>query len=389
MALLDMARNKGVYLEVAHMNYHHRDSADRDEKIVRNYCRKNGISFHKSDFKEENYKGNFQDNARKARYEFFNRLCNKFQLDEVLIGHNLDDFIETYLMQKQKNIGVSYYGIKERNEIYNVKVYRPLLNTEKNQLEKYCLKNNIIYGVDESNLSDQYTRNRIRHSKVEKMSLEEKKDLYRQIIDLNKENERRIKEAEKYLKGTVFDVDYFCKTPDLQIFLHHHFPEKSSKTIQEMIRQLKESNNCVFEGKDLLLVKEYGKISKTLPVKEYEYIYDSPKEIEYKNYGVFRLSDKGNSFEGATLSKDDFPLTVRNYRPHDRIEMTYGKKGINRYFIDKKIPYYQRRMWPIVLNRCQNIILAPGIGCDVKHYSKKHNFFVIKLKNTGGHCNAD
>ncbi|MBP5279662.1 MAG: tRNA(Ile)-lysidine synthetase, partial [Erysipelotrichaceae bacterium] len=64
MALLDMCLKQDVYLEVAHMNYHHRDTADRDEKIVRNYCRKNKIKFHKADYNDDQRKGNFQNNAR-------------------------------------------------------------------------------------------------------------------------------------------------------------------------------------------------------------------------------------------------------------------------------------------------------------------------------------
>ena len=379
MALLDMARNKGVYLEVAHMNYHYRDSADRDERIVRKYCRINKIRFHKCDFSKDVGKGNFQDNARKARYVFFNKMCKKYDLDEVLVGHNLDDFIETYLMQKEKNLGVLYYGIKERNMIFDVKVFRPLLKVQKKDLEKYCLKNNIEYGIDETNLSDEYTRNRIRHEKVEKMSLNEKKKLYEEIIALNKESERKIKEAERHLKGNLFDVEYFLKTPDLEKYMHLHFPERSSKTIKEMIRQLAEARSCIMQGKDLLLVKEYGRISKNDPVKDYEYIFRKPVDIRYGKYDFFRISHQGSSFEGVTLYEEDFPITIRNFRPGDFIEMKFGKKGLNRYFIDNKINYFERKMWPVVLNSCQNIILVPGAGCDVKHYSKNHNFFVIKL----------
>ena len=385
MALLDMSRRKGVYLEVAHMNYHHRDTALRDEKIVRRYCRKHDIRFYKADFHEEEYKGNFQDNARKARYAFFKNICSNNDLNEVLIGHNLDDFIETYLMQKKKNLGVSYYGIKERNNVFDVEVYRPLLNIEKKKLEQYCIDNDIEYGIDESNLSDDYTRNRIRHDQVEKMSFKEKKDLYSKINDLNKDIENRIKKSEKYLKADLFDVAYFLNAPDLKLYLHRHFPERSDKTIEEMIRQFKEGKNCVFEGKDILLVKEYDQIRKSDPVYEYEYVFRKFKDLECKNYGIFKIAEKGNGFEGTTLSEEDFPLTRRNYKPHDKIDMSYGSKGINRYFIDNKIGYYDRKMWPVVLNKCQKIVMVPGIGCDRDHYSKKHNFFVIKLKNTGGH----
>ena len=43
MALLDMCKKQGYSLVVAHMNYQKRDSALRDEEIVRKYCEENGI----------------------------------------------------------------------------------------------------------------------------------------------------------------------------------------------------------------------------------------------------------------------------------------------------------------------------------------------------------
>ena len=47
LALLDMLRNKNEYeLIVAHVNYHYRDSSDRDEKIVRKYCDEKNISIY-------------------------------------------------------------------------------------------------------------------------------------------------------------------------------------------------------------------------------------------------------------------------------------------------------------------------------------------------------
>lgn len=71
---------------------------------------------------------------------------------------------------------MDYYGLSKKNCIYNVKVIRPLLNKSKKQLIKYCDNNKIVYGIDESNLNNDYERNRIRHQEVEKLSLEQKKN---------------------------------------------------------------------------------------------------------------------------------------------------------------------------------------------------------------------
>ena len=52
MALLDMSKDRyEVY--AAHVNYHKRETANRDEEIVRDYCLLNGIPFLKTDYKDD------------------------------------------------------------------------------------------------------------------------------------------------------------------------------------------------------------------------------------------------------------------------------------------------------------------------------------------------
>ena len=50
------------------------------------------------------------------------------------MAHQKDDLIETYLMQKERKLGVSYYGLRQSNTIKGVKVFRPLLSYTKKDL---------------------------------------------------------------------------------------------------------------------------------------------------------------------------------------------------------------------------------------------------------------
>ena len=59
MALLDMFKDK-YELYVCHINYHKRESAKRDELIVRRYCKKNRIKCFVYDYIDSDG-GNFQD----------------------------------------------------------------------------------------------------------------------------------------------------------------------------------------------------------------------------------------------------------------------------------------------------------------------------------------
>ena len=53
-------------------------------------------------------------------------------------------------------------------------VVRPLLNYTKKELEDYCVENELIFGVDETNFDLSYSRNKIRHEIVANMSNDEK-----------------------------------------------------------------------------------------------------------------------------------------------------------------------------------------------------------------------
>ena len=375
MALLDMYKDK-YELYCCHINYHKRESAKRDEDIVKNYCKKHNIPFIKYDYVDDK-KGNFQDLARVFRYKCFKECVKKYNLSGVLVGHHLDDLLETYLLQRERNSVVTYFGLKSPSIIMGVKIVRPLLKYTKQELEDYCKKHNIIYGIDESNLTDHYKRNQIRHSKIEKMSKKEKQELLKEIKYLNYVQAEENKAIEGFIKNKDrFDYAEFMACPYLKRLIRKLTKEDlADKYLDEIIKALKSKKNIELKIGNKYLYKEYGYIEvKDVPVN-YEYVINS---IEYKKYPYFKLSKKGTSFEGVTIKDEDFPLTIRNVKDGDAISMRYGTKKISRFFIDKKIPTSERKMWPIMLNKNGTAILVPEIGCNKDHYSQNHNLYMIK-----------
>lgn len=377
MALLDIYHSKGYYLEVAHVNHHKRETAIRDERIVRNYCKKNNIKFHKYDLDNSKCKSNFQEFSRIERYKYFKRICKRNRLDGVLLGHQEDDVLETYLMQKNKNIEVNEFGLASFNVLYGVNVYRPLLNKSKASLQKYCDNNHIEYGIDETNLQDHYERNKVRHSLVEKLNSIQRKELLKEIKEKNKQLKLKRNTTKKFLKKQKFLSKDFLSFTYLDEALRFIFKENiSTKMIDEIIRQLNNLDSFLMERNSIVLVKEYGFISYFKKPSEYLYTFRSIKEFKCDSFKITRKdSDKRN---GCYVYKEDFPITIRNVRAGDKIKLRYGTKKLNRYFIDNKIDYYERVTYPIVLNNKGVAILVPGIGCDVDHYQDIYNFYVLK-----------
>ena len=184
MALLQMCIDAGIDCAVAHVNYHHRPEADEEENYIRSFCAKRGIPIfvHNNPF---TYTGNFEAAARELRYRFFVEIVRRKGYQGVLIGHHQDDLLETYIMQESKNIVPEYYGLREEMLMHGVLFKRPLLHMTKEELVTYCKEHQLRYYIDVTNLSDEYTRNQIRHEIVEPMTAFERTAYLREIKQRN------------------------------------------------------------------------------------------------------------------------------------------------------------------------------------------------------------
>ena len=215
MALLDMMIKEKYQLVVAHVNYHKRKESDDEQKALIEYCQKKGVGFFVLDKRDLKHHGNFQEWARKLRYEFFKDVLRVSQSDAVVVAHQEDDLIETYLMQSSKKSFVSYYGIEEETTLFGVKIVRPLLNYTKRELEKYNIDNNVPYSIDWTNLTDLYTRNKIRHEFVEKMTREERDKIREKIDHLNKE--KRKENSVDLDKNTWDLLEFLQQNPEILV----------------------------------------------------------------------------------------------------------------------------------------------------------------------------
>ena len=165
MALLSLLLKGNYSFSVAHVNYGLRKESWEEMNGLSEFCHANKIPLyiHKV---EENITFNIEERCREIRYNFFQGLYTLLNIDFLLIGHNQDDNIETYLLQKKRKILVNYFGIKKETIVSNMKIIRPLLDYKKSSLTDFCLENNVPFSIDSSNLSNQFQRNIIRHEIV-------------------------------------------------------------------------------------------------------------------------------------------------------------------------------------------------------------------------------
>ena len=100
--------------------------------------------------------------------------------------------------------------------------------------------------------------------------------------------------------------------------------------------------------------------------------------ITYEKTPYCEISKKGATIEQVALAKEDFPITIRNAKEGDQIKLRFGTKKVARWFIDRKIPYKERQLWPVIENAQGKVIFVAGIGCDIEHFTNNSRIFVIK-----------
>lgn len=361
MALLHACWQQGFSIIIAHMNYHHRDSAMRDQLIVEDFAEKHGIKCVVNDYMPCGH-DNFQADARIARYSFFAQLIQRLHADAVLLAHQKDDVVETFLLQQKRNSVVSYYGLKQESTIEQVKVIRPLLNYRKSELQHYCDNNHVLYGIDESNLTNDYQRNKIRHDIVEKLSDDQLDEYVQQINGLNQQLQQN---ASNDLSIKLREL--------LRNTLGVSYGNYKQSYYQDLLQHMRRKGYVMFDKTMIELIDQEFVVTTINPFEPLT--LDS---IEYKSYGEFSFAQSGKPRQAVDFSVEELPLTIRRVQQGDTIETSFGTKKINRWFIDHKINHSQRALTLVVLNKYGKIIFVSGFGCDSSHYYQNAKVFMLK-----------
>ncbi|MCH5171405.1 MAG: tRNA lysidine(34) synthetase TilS [Erysipelotrichales bacterium] len=366
MALFDMLLKEGFYFEVAHVNYHKRDVSDFEEESLREICLKHGINLYVLDtHKIEKSRGNFQAWARSVRYEFFAKCLKENNLDAVLTAHHLDDLLETYLMQELRRGIVTYYGIQKETSLNNCPVVRPLLNFTKKELYDYCKENQIPFSIDVSNLSNDYTRNKIRHERIELMTKKEKIDLKKiidekniKLMDLKGKLETHINENNHLCLANIDTDNLYNWDILLNLFLEannvsYRVSLKQSNEILKVIKSNK-PNVEIRLGKNKNIIKDYNflKITDNLKVKNYKYIMEAPTKLDTEYFTL----DLTKNYQQFRIKEEDFPLTIRNCQQGDMSYINNIPKKVSRLYIDWKMPRHLRERWPLIFNKNNELV---------------------------------
>ena len=229
------------------------------------------------------------------------------------------------------------------------------------------------YGIPNENLSEEI---------IKLLKYNNLKDMALASVDILVSIKKK-KEIKKYLNEPL---DYTLVPEDLLpdvlyalLKKHIEVSKISHHLIDEIIHQIQSSkpNIQMPIGVNEEFIKEYNNVYVRKSIKQLDYTYRIVNRQDF-DCPYFKVRSQGEMNDGIPVKDEDFPLTIRNIRPGDRMETAGGTKKVSRLFINAKIPSPLRRYWPIVLDCRGNILLVPGIAKNKEYLSINPDLFVIK-----------
>lgn len=377
-----------------HVNHSIRGAeADADEAFCKSFADRIGVEFfsvrRNVPAVAERYGLGIEEAARKERYSAFSELIlGRNDIGTIALAHNSSDNAETVLLNLVRGSGiVGMCGIPPVRDCY----IRPIIAISQAEIRRALEMFNIEYVIDSTNLSDEYSRNFLRHNVVpllSKLNPSVEDSVLRMTDNLRQCNAFLAVEVDNII-SKIGSVTHFSAS-----FLRNIPSAVFAAAFSEIVRratgvcpsevQINAVSSLINENFfSYSLTGEYDFVcqrgeciflSKSRRKKKDERIYQlKPGENILEGYDgrlvIGDVIDKSfsniyNSAIQVTLPGAiiDSGLYIRFRRDGDGY--CYG--GINRklkkIFNDHKIPEYKRGSIPILCDS-KGILWVPGLPC--------------------------
>ena len=365
VVMLDIFIKAKYNIAAAHCNFQLRGKeSDGDEAFVENLCSKAGVKLYKTRFMTAEYatdKGvSIQMAARDLRFEWLAKIKEEENFDLVATGHNLNDSIETILINLTRGTGINgLTGISPRSG-YTI---RPILFATRQMIREYAINNNIAYREDSTNIQTKYTRNKIRHNVIPVLE------------QINPSVLHSIDDASEYLKSAyiIYEqaiaskrqeiIEYSGKTVSVktselrllkpaetwvyELFKDWNFGKQQVGDIIQLInadtgKQLFSNSHILTKDRDRIIITplntEEGKVITINSADDLRnnVIIESYKILPRKNLNI--SNDPAYAYLDANLIQ--YPLTIRRWKEGDYFYPLgmQGRKKISDLLIDMKMP---------------------------------------------------
>ena len=320
--------------------------------------------------------GNIEQEARQVRYEFFEEQIASGYCDAVATGHTLDDQAETVLSRFLRGSGTA--GLSGILPVTGSGVVRPLLNLRRAEIREYLQCKAIPWKEDCSNTDTGFLRNRLRLDVMPLLldvnpalaqvlagtaewAQAEEAFWFDELSRLESLHLRRDRET------VLVEMGSFIPLP---LAVRRRLARRAVQIVRGSLRGIE------FRHVEAILSLTYtregsGRIQ--LPdldiYRSFDWLRFAPSgydarlerdfEIGLSVPGLTSLPERRLAIEAELTAVPDVynkrvdaldfgacagPLTLRNWRPGDRLD----SEKIKTLFQEHRIPLWQRRSWPVI-----------------------------------------
>lgn len=374
--LHSISKERGFECIAITIDHSLRETSASDAEFVVNYCNKNGIKVYMYKVNAEKLSKDrglsIEAAARECRFRIFKALLNKKVVNKIALAHHMQDQAETILLNIFRGSGTS--GASGMDVVRDNVYLRPMLNTPKSEIMAYISANDIPYVEDETNESNDYSRNFIRNM-IMPLVRSRWKNADNAIYNFGE----LCKQDDEYIYGTisdnavVYEGDGVVKVPvnyfSYPIAVINRILRKAFRGIG-ILTDIERKHLKIIN--DLALQAENGaKI--TLPnrvsvIKEYNYITITNKnftpepktwalergKIDVPSFGMIEMQVTRKLEIGEFTHLLDYNKVPKNaiwrYRKDGDIFEKFGggTKTLSDYLIDQKIPARLRTYIPVL-----------------------------------------
>ena len=429
MALVDilcrLQDKHDLKLYIAHAEHGIRqESSLEDAEYVKNYCIKYHLPFYLEHLKVPDFakrqKMSMEMAARILRYRFLRRVKNNTGSAKIVTAHHLNDQAETFLQHLIRGAGSEGLG---GMRVVNGDIIRPFLCLYRQEIETYCNEYDLQPRLDETNMSLDYERNKIRLKLLpylEKYNINIVKSICNSAKIIAEQNDYINFSAQKVYNNSCKQISGEKISLDVQPVKSEHIAVRTAlyrliiRKIQGNLENITSMHihkidRFVYDGHAGLILQLpqyltaeycYGEIifqkdsgTDLLPVAKKGYnlkmqmnsitVLPTGGAIEMKKVvKPFKITGNNQCFiDGDRLSGE---ISVRTRRAGDKImpKGLNGTKKVKDIFIDRKIPAKQRDSVPLVCDE-RGIIWIAGVQQDSYYILNKDskNIIYLSLKN--------
>ncbi len=407
-----LASLKGAFklrIIASHVNHGIRgDEAKRDSDFSRALAESLNVEFRllEADCPKEAKDNNetLEEAGRRIRYGFWRSLADENSV--IATAHNSNDNAETVIFNIARGAALNgARGIPPKRD----NIIRPLIFCTREEIEGYCSENKLEFVTDSTNLSNDYTRNRIRH-----LVLPELKNVNSAFLDAFSRFSVCADEASEYID---FVADKALENAQLSENVYSisalnglHKAVKSRALIKAIVKfcgetpdnkklasvlecmekdtKLQLYKNCYCEAKNNELIFFSNGNNKYEQLSEVEEISLENFSLSFGEYlvegKVFEeISENEKNLLDNLIDCDTIKgnLTLRTRREGDEITLLKRKvtKSLKKLFIESGVPREQRGFVPVLADSV-GVVWVCGFGVNKRNSVNKNSKKIMALK---------